>query len=137
MVVLIQNSVLVGSRCQALILGWDKQAFCFCLKPRTIAIFELLSCESTSASLTLLGNFPCNVFSSHFWAIFTCPCFLSLVLTLFANAVTDLVHQSIRPESWVYGSFEGNSRNMSKHNLRLLSHTKMHDSKDKTVAFTS
>ena len=38
--------------------------------------------------------------------------------------------------SWVYGSLEGNSRNMSHLNLWLLSITKMHDSKDRTVALT-
>ena len=42
---------------------------------------------------------------------------------------------SWEPKIWVYGSLEGNSRNMSQINLWLLSNTKMHDSKDKTVAF--
>ena len=37
--VLIQNSVLVGSRCQALIFCRDKQAFCVYLKPRTLKPF--------------------------------------------------------------------------------------------------
>ena len=43
---------------------------------------------------------------------------------------------SWEPKIWVYGSLEGNSRNMSHINLWLLSTTKMHDSKDKTVGFT-
>ena len=43
---------------------------------------------------------------------------------------------SWEPKIWVYGSLQGNSRNMSRINLWLLNITKMHDSKDKTVAFT-
>ena len=43
---------------------------------------------------------------------------------------------SWEPKIWVYGSLEGNSRNMSHINLWLLRNTKMHDSKEKTVDFT-
>ena len=43
---------------------------------------------------------------------------------------------SWEPKISVYGSLEGNSRNMSHINLWLLSNTKMHDSKEKMVAFT-
>ena len=36
----------------------------------------------------------------------------------------------------LYGSLKGNKQNLYNLNLRVKSITKMHDSKDRTVAFT-
>ena len=51
----------------------------------TLRVRPRVKLQSTFASLTLLGYFPCNVFPSHFWAVFTCACFFIIIIYFYCG----------------------------------------------------